>query len=236
MTDVSANLQDNPRAYAKVIMRAASLGDSDAQATLGQLLLDGQGIARDARLALTWFRIAARQGHAMAINMTGRCLEHGWGCEVDLPGAAIEYRRAGGLGLDWGLYNFAQLLTRGRGVEQDLAAAYGLFRQAANLGHAKSMNLLGRFHHEGVVVARDEAQAEHWYRLAALGGDFRGQYNHAAALVRRGRVEEACGWLDKALASATPGFLQAAGPVLVASGHEAIRAMGERYLGTRSPA
>ncbi|WP_455926330.1 tetratricopeptide repeat protein [Pseudomonas putida] len=213
-----------------MIMRAASLGDSEAQAILGQLLLDGQGIERDPRLALTWFRIAAGQGHAMAINMTGRCLELGWGCTVDLAGAARHYRKAGELGLDWGLYNFAQLLTRGRGVGQDLAAAYGLFRQAANQGHAKSMNLLGRFHHEGVVVPRDEQQAEHWYRLAALAGDFRGQYNHAAVLARRGRVEEACGWLEKALATATPGFLQAAGPVLVASDQAAIRAMGERYL------
>lgn len=223
------SIQDDPRAYTKVVMRAAGLGDLDAQTTLGQLLLDGNGIARDPKLALTWFRIAARQGHAMACNMTGRCLENGWGCEIDLSEAARHYRQAADLGLDWGLYNYGQLLTRGRGVAQDLNAACALFQQAAAMGHAKSMNLLGRFHHEGVVVERDQEQAQRWYLLAAQGGDFRGQYNHAAVLAEQGNEDEACLWLERALATATPGFLQAAGPVLLASASAAVREMGLRY-------
>ena len=223
------SIQDDPRAYAKAVMRAAELGDLDAQTTLGQLLLDGRGIARDQALALIWFRIAARQRHAMACNMVGRCLENGWGCESDLADAARHYRQAADLGLDWGLYNYGQLLTRGRGVAPDMTAAYALFQQAAAMGHAKSMNLLGRFYHEGVVVERDETQAQRWYLLAAQGGDFRGQYNHAAALAEQGRYEEACLWLERALETATPGFLQTAGPVLLASMNERIREMGERY-------
>jgi TPR repeat protein len=223
------SIHDDPRAYAKAVMRAAELGDLDAQTTLGQLLLDGTGIARDPALALTWFRIAARQGHAMAGNMVGRCLENGWGCEIDLTGAAQHYRQAADLGLDWGLYNYGQLLTRGRGVAPDMSAAYALFQQAAAMGHAKSMNLLGRFHHEGVVVERNEEQAQHWYLLAAEGGDFRGQYNHAAVLAEQGRYDDACLWLGRALETATPGFLEAAGPVLLASKSEQIREMGERY-------
>lgn len=223
------SLQDDPRTYAKAVMRTAELGDLDAQATLGQLLLDGRGIARDPQLALTWFRIAARQGHVMAGNMVGRCLENGWGCEIDLSEAARHYRQAANAGLDWGFYNYGQLLSRGRGVAQDLDAAYALFQRAAALGHAKSMNLLGRFHHEGVVVERDEAQARRWYLLAAQGGDFRGQYNHAAVLAEQGHEEQACLWLERALATATSGFLQAACPVLLASASAGIREMGRRY-------
>jgi len=221
-------LIDNPRAYAQIVMRAAALGDADAQATLGQLLLDGHGIERDPRLGLTWFRIAARQAHAMSINMVGRCLENGWGCSSDLAEAARHYRQAADLGLDWGLYNYGQLLTRGRGVTHDLAAAYALFRQAADMGHAKSMNLVGRFHHEGVVVDKSAEQAQRWYRLAALGGDFRGQYNHATVLAEQGLEAEACAWLGRALETATSGFLQAAYPVLLGSANVAIREMGQR--------
>lgn len=225
----ASEIGDNPRAYARWVMHAAQLGDADAQATLAQLLLDGRGIQKDQPLALSWFRIAAQQRHPMAINMVGRCLENGWGCEVDLAECARHYRQAADLGLDWGLYNYGQLLTRGRGVERDLLAAYELFGQAAAKGHAKSMNLLGRFHHEGVVVPKDVQMARQWYQRSAEAGDFRGQYNHAAELVEAGDEAQACVWLERALTTATPGFLLAAYPVLLGSAFSAIREMGLRY-------
>ncbi|OPA92355.1 hypothetical protein BFW87_17235 [Pseudomonas fluorescens] len=224
-----SEIGDNPRAYVRWVMHAAQLGDADAQATLGQLLLDGHGVQKDAQLALSWFRIAARHRHPMAINMIGRCLENGWGSEIDLTQAAHQYRQAADLGLDWGLYNYGQLLTRGRGVEKDLSAAYELFCQAAAKGHPKSMNLLGRFHHEGVVVPKDLQLARQWYQRAAEGGDFRGQYNHAAELADTGDTAQACVWLERALMTATPGFLQAAYPVLLGSASDEIREMGLRY-------
>lgn len=224
-----SDIGENPRAYVRWVMHSAQLGDADAQATLAQLLLDGRGVQKDEALALSWFRIAARQRHPMAINMIGRCLENGWGCEVDLEDSARHYRKAADLGLDWGLYNYGQLLTRGRGVERDLVAAYELFRQAAAKGHAKSMNLLGRFHHEGVVVPKDVQLARRWYHRSAEAGDFRGQYNHAAELAHDGDEVQACLWLERALATATPGFLQAAYPVLLGSAFSGIREMGLRY-------
>ncbi|MBD8092790.1 sel1 repeat family protein [Pseudomonas fluorescens] len=229
MQSDAADIGENPRTYARWVMHAAQLGDTDAQATLAQLLLDGRGVQKDEALALSWFRIAARQRHPMAINMIGRCLENGWGCVIDLADAAQHYRQAADLGLDWGLYNYGQLLTGGRGVERDLGAAYALFAQAADKGHAKSMNLLGRFHHEGVVVPKDVRLAKAWYQRAAQAGDFRGQYNHAAELVAEGDEAQACAWLERALATATPGFLQAAYPVLLGSASSAIRDMGLRY-------
>lgn len=228
-----SDIGENPRAYVRWVMHAAQLGDADAQATLAQLLLDGRGVQKDEALALSWFRIAARQRHPMAINMIGRCLENGWGCEIDWVDAAQHYRKAADLGLDWGLYNYGQLLTRGRGVGQDLVAAYEMFCQAAAKGHAKSMNLLGRFHHEGVVVPKDIQLARQWYQRSAEAGDFRGQYNHAAELAEDGDEVQACLWLERALATATPGFLQAAYPVLLGSAFSGIREMGlhyQRYL------
>ncbi len=224
-----SDIGDNPRAYVRWVMHAAQLGDADAQATLAQLLLDGRGVKKDQALGLSWFRIAARQRHPMAINMIGRCLENGWGCEIDLADAAQHYRKAADLGLDWGLYNYGQLLTRGRGVAHDLAAAYELFRLAAAKGHAKSMNLLGRFHHEGVVVPKDVQLARQWYQRSAEAGDFRGQYNHASELAEDGDEVQACLWLERALATATPGFLQAAYPVLMGSTSSGIREMGLLY-------
>ena len=62
---------------------AAQLGHAEAQAVLGQWLLDGHGMARDPAAALQWFQRAARQGHWMGANMSGRCHEMGWGTEIN---------------------------------------------------------------------------------------------------------------------------------------------------------
>ncbi len=67
-------LDDSPVRAAQAILMAAKQGVVDAQALLGQILLDGRGIERDQALALRWFEIAAQGGHLMARNMVGRCL------------------------------------------------------------------------------------------------------------------------------------------------------------------
>ncbi|MGG2395827.1 tetratricopeptide repeat protein [Pseudomonas sp. SH1-B] len=210
---------DNPRATASQLIAASGRGESDAQVMLGQILLEGYGIARDAKLAFTWFGIAARQGHGMALNMLGRCLEHGWGCPVDLPSAIQHYQRAAQLGLDWAMYNLANLLATGRGVAQDHAAALTLYRRAAELGHGKSMNLLGRYLDEGVLAAPDREAALQWFQRSAQAGDFRGQFSYAQRLLERGQTEEARHWLQQALAGGNLNFLRAArGRVLAMPG------------------
>lgn len=148
------DLAEQPQRAARLVLAAAANGEIEAQALLGQILLEGYGIQADPTLALTWFDIAAERGHAMACNMAGRCHEHGWGCTADTKRAADYYRRAADLGLDWGMYNLANLLATGRGVVKDHTTAYRLYRQAAELGHAKSMNLTGRCLEDGCGVAR----------------------------------------------------------------------------------
>ncbi|PTC34569.1 MULTISPECIES: tetratricopeptide repeat protein [Pseudomonas aeruginosa group] len=225
----AAQLAGSPREAAQAILGAAREGLPEAQALLGQILLDGQGIERDAALARTWFGIAAEGGHAMARNMLARCLEHGWGGAADLAAAARHYRIAAGQGLDWARYNLANLYATGRGVEQDQACAYALYRQAAEQGHAKSMNLVGRYHEEGLVVARDQAQAAHWYRRSAEGGDFRGQFSHAAMLAANGRHAEAETWLRRALEGGNLNFLRSARHSLEQSSHPAFRGLALAY-------
>lgn len=200
---------DNPRATASLLLAAAGRGEVEAQTMLGQILLEGHGIARDAKLAFTWFGIAARQGNAMALNMLGRCLEHGWGCHLDLLAAAHHYQRAAALGLDWGMYNLANLLGTGRGVVQDHAGAFALYQRAAQLGHAKSMNLLGRYLDEGVLAAPDRQAALHWFERSAQAGDFRGQFSYALRLLELGEPDTARRWLEQALAGGNLNFLRA---------------------------
>ncbi|WP_223290643.1 tetratricopeptide repeat protein [Pseudomonas glycinae] len=239
---LTAMLEESPARAAQAILIAAGEGVLEAQALLGQILLDGHGIAQDQPLALRWFEIAAGQGHLMARNMLGRCHEHGWGCAADASAAAGHYRIAARAGLDWAMYNFANLLATGRGVAADHLQALDLYRRAAEAGHAKSMNLLGRYLEEGQVCRQDLVAAHDWYRRSAEGGDFRGQFSHAAILAEAGRITDALHWLDKALVHGNINFLRVASEALLASPHAKIRAMAGAYrqrlcaLETESPA
>lgn len=212
------------------LQAAAALEDPTAQAMLGQLLLDGRGLAQDQPAAFAHFAQAAEHGLPMAMNMRARCLEHGWGVAVDLLQAAHWYLRAAEAGLDWGMYNYANLLSSGRGLAQDHESALAWYRRAAELGHAKSLNLVGRYYEDGVVAQADRATAFKYYRASAEGGDFRGQYSYACMLAERGRMDDANHWLQQIATTATPAFMKKAGTELQLSGHPSFRATGERLL------
>ncbi len=226
---LKAMLNESPARAAQAILIAAREGVLDAQALLGQILLDGQGIEQDQPLAVRWFGIAAQRGHLMARNMLGRCHEHGWGCVADASVAAQHYRVGAEAGLDWAMYNYANLLATGRGVIEDQLQALALYRRAAELGHAKSMNLLGRYLEEGRVCPADPVGAVDWYRRSATGGDFRGQFSYAAVLADEGNVEEALVWLRKALAGGNLNFLRVASQTLLSAVNPHIREMAALY-------
>lgn len=226
---LQAMLVAEPREAAQALVLAAGQGVVEAQALLGQILLDGRGIERDAALALKWFAIAASRGHPMAHNMLGRCHEHGWGCAASAERAAGHYLQAALAGLDWGLYNLANLLGTGRGVALDHARAFACYLQAAALGHAKSMNLVGRYLEQGLVAGADLPKPQVWYRRSAQAGDFRGQFSHAAVLAEEGDVDAALRWLQRALEGGNANFLRSSVTVLAQARQPAIRAMAELY-------
>lgn len=226
---LKAMLNESPARAAQAILIAAREGLLDAQALLGQILLDGQGIERDQKLAVRWFGIATRGGHLMARNMLGRCHEHGWGCVADASVAAQHYRVGADAGLDWAMYNYANLLATGRGVVEDQRQALNLYRRAAESGHAKSMNLLGRYLEEGRICPADPLAARDWYRRSAEAGDFRGQFSFAAVLADEGQIDEAQGWLRRALAAGNANFLRVASESLLAAPHPQIRGMAAAY-------
>lgn len=205
--EMQRRLAGPPEARAAFVRTAAEGGVAEAQAVYGQMLLDGAGVERDPREAVRWFDRAARQGHVMAINMMGRCYDLGWGVAVDKARAAQWFKVAADQGLDWGMYNYATALALGAGVAEDRPAALALFRKAAAMGNAKAINYVGSFHEDGWVVERDLAEAARCYALAAEGGDFRGQFNHARMLADAGRVDEALDWLAKVPETATDAFI-----------------------------
>lgn len=202
------NGEIEPAAVAAYAREAAVNGDVMAQLGWGHLLLKGYGVARDPAAALRWFGIAARDGNAEAANMVGRCHENGWGTHVDLAESARWYLRAAEAGDAWAQFNLASLLAQGRGVAPDAASALTLLVRSARQGNPKAMNMLGRYREGGGHVSPERAlrSAAGWYRRAAHGGCFRGQYHHARLLQRSGRIREAGEWYRASLAHAPEDF------------------------------
>lgn len=191
-----------------LVRAAAERGVAHAQLLFGQMLLDGTGVERNPQAALYWFERAALGGELMAVNMVGRCLDQGWGVAPSQSLALQWFRRAAARGLDWGMYNLATLLLLGKdGVPVDREEALLWLCRAVELGHVKSKNLLAGFYEDGWVVSQDRARARSLYREAAVGGDFRGQFNYARFLLEEGDWLGALHWLRQVPQTATPAFL-----------------------------
>ena len=196
-SQLSAVLRDPGRA-APWVRAAAIHGVTEAQLRLGRMLLEGEGVEKDAPAALRWFGRAAKAGDGEAMNMVGRCHENGWGAPPDDHEACAWYRRSAEAGHDWGEYNYAHMLFDGRGVALDRMEALTWYRRAAERGHARAMNLVGRCLEVGWGADPDPTAAEVWYERSARAGYYRAQYNHALTLLKRGLARDAEGWLARA--------------------------------------
>lgn len=197
-----------PDIAARWLATAAEHGIADAQASYGQMLLDGIGVERNPEEALHWFKAAANADHVMGMNMVGRCYENGWGTTANLVVATYWFRLAANRGLDWGMYNYATSLALGRGIKADPALAFTWLEKAAHMGHAKSWNILGGFYEDGCQVPANMETALDCYRRAAQGGDFRGQFNYARVLAAQGDIDQAISWLKKVPETATQAFME----------------------------
>jgi TPR repeat protein len=72
---------DPTRARRYFAYAASYFGDPDAQFSLANMILAGQGGERSERQALRWFKLAARKGHVGAQAEFGRMLYEGVGVE-----------------------------------------------------------------------------------------------------------------------------------------------------------
>ena len=177
------------------LLEIAEAGSAEAQARLGQRLID----TGEAAKGFIWLHRAAEAEHLDAINMVGRCLDLGWGVAIDKTLAAQWFRAAAERGHGWAMYNYATALALGAGVEEDRDEALGWLRRADALGIAKAANFIGSFYEDGWAVDADMTQAARHYARAAAGGDFRGCFNHARMLIDAGKADAAVHWIKRAM-------------------------------------
>jgi hypothetical protein len=103
----------------------------------------GEGVAKDATKATSWFRKAAKQGHRHAQYALGTAYDYGEGVEIDLAEAVKWYRKAAEQGHIDAQYRLGCTFDVGVEVSEKLQEAIKWYRKAAEQGHTQAKQNLG---------------------------------------------------------------------------------------------
>lgn len=158
-------------------LRAAKLGQPEAQYRLAVMYREGRGAERDFEEYLWWLNKAAEAGHVTAQVELAAHYQIGSFDETPQEEearnqlAAKWYRRAaeqGHINAQWIMGIFYRF---GIGVPVSATDAAAWYRLAAEQGHAMAQCSLADMYEEGEGVPQSFAEAELWYRRAAAQGE-----------------------------------------------------------------
>ena len=110
----------------------ATQGDAWAQTSLGFMYHNGQGVPRDDKEAIRWYRLAAAQGYALAQYNLGVMFNNGQGVPQDDKEAVRWYRLAAAQGNAEAQYNLRLRYEQEQAVLQDNGRAHMWYSFNAN--------------------------------------------------------------------------------------------------------
>jgi uncharacterized protein len=179
---------------AKLIRLPSYKGDADEQLGIGTLGYNSENY----QLALLWYWLAARQGHAEAQFLLGLLYEEGEIIGQDYAKAVRYFKRSAEQGFVLGQNNYAWMLIRGDGVERNFEAGFKWYRLAAEQGFYKAQFVVGLAYFFGdwsSVAKQNFQEAVHWLRLSADQGDpdaqfYLGRIYHQGGVIERGQQNE----------------------------------------------
>ena len=175
---------DLPRAAA-IFTTLAEHGNAEAQAQIGYMTYQGEGVPVDKAKALQWYRKAAVQGNRDAQYNLAVAHAFGDGVARNDAEALLWYRRAAEQGSAVAQYSLGVSYALGEGAAQSDGEAVKWYSAAAEQGYADAQYKLGNIYREGNGVERDLTEAMHWYKLAAAQGHREAQAGLAALQTSR---------------------------------------------------
>lgn len=116
------------------ISKAAEAGITDAEVTLGQMMVNGTGGPRDHTRALRLFEVAAAKGHAGAEFAVGALFGGGHDVPVDRKLAQARFQKAADMGHPHAQLILGRYLAQGLAGEQDIPAARIWLEKARDAG------------------------------------------------------------------------------------------------------
>lgn len=187
----------------KTFIKTAKKGDADAQCQIGLCYSKGDGIEKDDKKAVNWWRKAAEQGHAMSQQFLGRSYEVGKGITKDPSQAVYWYRKSAEQGNDTAQLMLALFYMSERGGQKDYAQAVYWLRKAEERDQIEALYWLGVCYSNGWGVEKNETQAFECYRKAAERGHAGAQlclgYSYAEGIGVSEDLNQAVFWLQKSV-------------------------------------
>jgi len=110
---------------ARLLAKAADLGDIPALSALGYAYQNGLGVTQDFTKALTLYRAAAKRGGLDAMIVM---YYSGIGVKKDMPTAVYWYKTAADAGFHPGMNLLASMYETGQGTDQNLDEAKRLYK------------------------------------------------------------------------------------------------------------
>jgi TPR repeat protein len=183
-------------------LAAGKAGDPRAQFNLGIYYMNGEGVAKDPVVAVSWYTKAAAQGNASAQNNLGICCATGNGTKLDPAQAIYWWKKSATQNDSHAACGLGRAYATGSGAPKDLVQSIFWYRRSAGLGYGPAQLELARAYSRGEGVTKDLTEAIKWYRQAAVGGNVFAQSTlgtaYATGLGVSRDVQEAVKWYRRA--------------------------------------
>ncbi|MDY0884693.1 tetratricopeptide repeat protein [Dongia soli] len=154
------------RGHAAALYRRAALrGYDEAQYRLGHLY--ESNLVADLAAAISWYHLAAAQGHDMAIARMGVAYWSGEGVQQDEAAAVQLAQRGAAAGGPASQFLLGSLYLMGSGVPKNKEKAIELYRLSAEHDFYAAQQRLSGFYRNGIVVQQDAGLAAYWEDRAA---------------------------------------------------------------------
>lgn len=130
------------REAARLYLKAARLGNADAQTMLGYCYHTGKHGTRSIDNAVKWYTRAAAQEHANAQANLGLCYAYENGVTRDWPKAVALFQAAADKGHPGAMRHLGTCYKNGTGIAKDLNKAKFWYQKAADLGDQEAKQRL----------------------------------------------------------------------------------------------
>ncbi|MDB5558037.1 MAG: hypothetical protein JWQ36_971 [Enterovirga sp.] len=165
-------LPPRPAVEPGATLREAALnGDPAALYELAVRTLEGRGVARDPRAAVSLFEKAGEKNLPIAQYRAGNAYEKGIGVSRDVEAARRWYQRAAENGNTRAMHNLAVLMAEGAAGRPDYGSAMTWFQKAADHGVRDSQFNLAVLFARGLGTQQDLVRSYTWFAVAAGQGD-----------------------------------------------------------------
>ena len=162
--------------------------------------------------AMIFFKLAADQGHDVAMYQLAVITKNGDGVEQDWPLAVEWFKKAAAKGHVNAMNSLGVCYSTGLGVKRDREEAFNYYKKAAEAGHVKGMFNLAEVYRTGRGAPENLIEAVVWYRKAAEEGHADAQFElgrcyNAGKGVKKDR-KQAKEWISKAAAQDHMGAIE----------------------------